>query len=60
MNDHILDGNHGDFEERGIRRIREMAVDFSSGGSVESNEFVHEVRACLLPARGVALEVGET
>ena len=57
LNDHVLDGNHSDFEKRGIRRIREMAVDFSSGGSVKSNEFVHEVRACLLPTGGVALEV---
>lgn len=36
-----------------------MAVDLSVLIPVESDKLIHEVLACLLPARGVALEIRE-
>ena len=60
MNDHILNGRHGDFEEIGIGCVCEMAVDLSLWTSVQSYKLVHEVLARLLPACGIALEVRES
>lgn len=37
-----------------------MAVDLPVLITVEGNELIHEVLACLLPARGVTLKVGES
>ena len=59
MDDHILNGSHGDFEKIGVGCVCEVAVDFSCWSSVESYELVHEVFARLLPACRVALEIGE-
>jgi len=36
-----------------------VAVDLSVLIPVESDKLIHEVLACLLPARGVALEIRE-
>ena len=59
MDDHVLDGGHRNLQQIGVRGVREMRVDFSAWTSIQSNEFVHEILACLLSIGGIAVEIRE-
>lgn len=59
LNDHVLDRGHGNFQKICVGSICEVGVNLPSLIPVESNKLVHEVLACLLPARRVALKVRE-
>lgn len=59
LDDHVLDGDHGDFQEGGISGVGKVPVDFSSGRAIQSHELLHEVRAGLLPAGAIPREIGE-
>lgn len=58
--DHILHGAHCDLEEIGIGGVCEMAINFASRASVQSNKLVHEIFRGLLRACSISLEIGET
>lgn len=59
MDDHVLNRGHRNLQQIGISSVREMRVDFSTRTSIQRNEFVHEVLACLLCIGGIAVEVRE-
>lgn len=60
MDDHILNGGHGDFKKVGIGSVGEMPINFSCRTSIQSHEFIHKVFTCLLPALGISLEIRES
>ena len=57
LDDHVLDGSHGNFQEIGVCSVGEMRINFSARASVQSHEFVHKVFACLFSTAGIALEI---
>jgi hypothetical protein len=59
LDNHVLYGAHGDFEEIGIGCVGEVPVNLLVGVAVQGAELVHEEFARAFPVGGVAVIVGE-
>lgn len=60
LNDHILHGAHGDFQQIRVGGIREVAIDLLFWIPVQGPEFIHKVLARLLVVRWGSVVICES
>lgn len=59
LDDHVLDGIHGRFQQCGVRGVGVMDIDLAVWDSVDAAETVREVPCCGIKVRAGACVVGE-